>query len=236
MIRLTCPVCQSRLNAKEELAGQTRKCPKCGKPLLIPKAGESWDAFTQELVSLDEVDPEQHVHGTLEEELPSIEAPERLVRINRYLVCDKIKVFAAWQNNGHGWMLKTNHGYISAGRNPEQLPAQGIFTLVELVMSMHEHALRLRGIHCYKLADRWALIALDQGDHAILEKIMKPGCLNKDQKAAIRKYLIEEFMRDVWQDARDVLEYLANTDFHSPGVIYQTPLSDTDHSDPTRAA
>lgn len=36
MIRLTCPVCQSKLNAKEGLAGQTRKCPKCGNPLVIP--------------------------------------------------------------------------------------------------------------------------------------------------------------------------------------------------------
>lgn len=227
MIRLTCPVCQARLNAKDELSGQTRKCPKCGKPLLIPRTSQSWDAYTQEMISLEEADPALHVHGLLEEELPPIEAPERLVRLNRYLICDKTKIFATWENNGHGWMLKTSHGYISAARNPEMLPAQGLFTLVELVMTVSDQGLRLRGIHCYKLADRWALIALDQGEDRILERIQGLGCLNRDQKAAIRAHLTEQFMRDVWGDAHEVLDFLSNTDYHSPGVAYRPPAYET---------
>ena len=35
MIRVTCSNCGAKLNAKEKLAGQTRKCPKCSEPVLI---------------------------------------------------------------------------------------------------------------------------------------------------------------------------------------------------------
>jgi hypothetical protein len=49
-------------------------------------------------------------------------------------------------------------------------------------------------------------------------KVTGPGCLNRDQKNAVRQVLKEQFMRPVWQDAAAVLEYLGNTDYHSPGV------------------
>jgi len=38
LIRVQCESCGVRINAKPELAGQTRKCPKCGRPLKIPAA------------------------------------------------------------------------------------------------------------------------------------------------------------------------------------------------------
>lgn len=221
MIRITCPKCKSRLNAKKELAGQTRKCPKCGGPVVIPQPSETEDSSTNEAIALEEADPEQHIQISVEEKLPDIATPERLVRTNRYLICDKTKIIATWQNNGEGWMLKTSHGNINATRNCEQLPAQGIFTLVELDMLMMDQRMRLRAIHCYKLADRWALTALDQGDNSILARLTGPGYLNKEQKGAVRKFLIEEFMRDVWHDAREVMDYLSNTDYHSPGTAYR---------------
>jgi hypothetical protein len=59
---------------------------------------------------------------------------------------------------------------------------------------------------------------LDQGDDNIVEKITGPGCLNRDQKIAVRQALKEQFMRPVWQDATAVLEYLASADYHSAGV------------------
>ena len=65
---------------------------------------------------------------------------------------------------------------------------------------------------------RWALTVLDQGDDNIVEKIVGAGCLNRDQKIAVRQALKEQFMRPVWQDATAVLDYLASVDYHSPGV------------------
>lgn len=123
-----------------------------------------------------------------------------------------------WEGNGQGWMLKTNAGFVKVSRNPDQLPSQGDYTLIELVMAMTDDGLRLQGIHCYQLAERWALTTLDQDDHKILSRIDGPGQLTKDQKNVVQKFLREQFMREVWHDAREVLDYLSNLDYHSPGV------------------
>ena len=56
----------------------------------------------------------------------------RLDRRNHYVICDPERAVALWENNGKGWMLKTDAGLASATRNPEQLPSEGDFKLVEL--------------------------------------------------------------------------------------------------------
>ncbi len=212
MIRVSCPHCGSKLNAKDELAGQTRKCPKCGQPVLI--AADSAEVG----VDIDETPSDQHVQAATEEHLPSMHVPERLNRDNHYLICDKGHLVATWENNGHGWMLKTGSGFISAKRNHEKLPAQGDFKLVELKFSMLPEGKRLSGIRSFQLAPRWALTTLDQSDDLVMEKVVHLGLLNRDQKNVVRQALKEQFMREVWEHASAVLEYLGNTDFHSPGV------------------
>ena len=77
---------------------------------------------------------------------------------------------------------------------------------------------RLTGIASYRLVSRWALTTLADGDDPIVTKIAGLGCLSRDQKNAIRQVLREQFMRPIWEGATDVLEYLGNTDYHSPGV------------------
>ncbi|MFH1922266.1 MAG: hypothetical protein ABIP48_20580 [Planctomycetota bacterium] len=218
MIRLTCPGCQVRLNAKDELAGQTRKCPKCGGVLKIPEAASSSQADADEWDGLDDVAPDQHVHEVLDQGLPPVESPKRLVRVNRYLICDKSRLFAAWEGNGEGWMLKTSAGFVKVGRNADQLPSQGNYTLVELVMAATDDGTRLRGIHSYQLARSYALTALARDEAKILSQITGPGCLTKEQKMAVQEFLREQFMRAVWGDAAEVLDYLTNIDYHSPGV------------------
>jgi len=42
--------------------------------------------------------------------------------------------------------------------------------------------------------------------------------LNRDQKNAVRLMLREQFMRPVWENSTEVLEYLSNADFHAHGV------------------
>lgn len=222
MIRLTCSGCQTRLNAKDELAGHTRKCPKCGETLRIPQPPTAVDTAAppddDEWGGLDDVAPDQHVHDALDHELRAVEAPQRLTHLNRYLICDKSKLFGMWEDNGQGWMLKTSSGFVKARVNPDKLPSQGDFTLVELRMAMTDDGLRLSGIHCYELAKRWVLTTLEQDDHRLLRRIIGPGRLTKEQKGVVQAFLREHFMRGIWEEATDVIDFLGNFDYHSPGV------------------
>ena len=216
MIRVTCPSCGSKINAHDDLAGQTRKCPKCATPLKIvadaaaPESGET--------LPLDEADPTQHVHFVNDEALPKPDFPERLNRESHYLVCDKTHLVAVWENNGQGWLLHSSNGMLNAKRNRDSIPAEGDFRLVELKFAVTPEGKRLTGLLSYQIAARWALNTLADGDDQIMGKITSFGPLNRDQKNVIRQALREQFMRPVWEHAANVLEYLANADFHSHGV------------------
>jgi hypothetical protein len=214
MIRLTCSGCGKRLQAKPRLAGRTVKCPNCGHPIGIP----SDTGTVSDAIPIDDVEPGEHVVLATEEHLPTYHPPERLDRQHYYLICDKTHLVATWENNGNGWMIKAGTGFVPARRNRNILPQQGEFQLVELKIAMMDDGKRLTGLACYQLATRWAMTVLDQGDDMILEKVTGPGCLNRDQKNAIRQALKDHFMRPVWQDAASVLEYLGNADYRSRGV------------------
>jgi hypothetical protein len=210
MIRVTCPACQSKLDAKDELAGQTRKCPKCGTPVAIPPDMPSGLRSVEEPVpSLVQVDQSAG--------LRTYRPPERLSRLDHYLICDRSRVIATWQNDGRGWLVRGEFGFASAHRNQDKLPSQGDFKLVELQMRMEGERLRLHGLRVYQLAQRWALVNLARGDDAILKAVTGPGFLFREQKHAVRQQIKEQFMQHVWEDSRAVLEYLANSDYHSPG-------------------
>ncbi len=189
MIRLTCPGCQSNLNAKDELIGQTRKCPKCGTDIVIAAPAATSEPAADELSGSDAATPGKDTTISLEEPLPSFRGPERLTRLNQYVICNNTAVVAAWQNNGHGWMLNTATGLISAARNYEKIPTSGTFQLVELQMKMVDDVLRLEGLFVYRLANRWSLMTLNKGDDAILTTVNAAGSLNHDQKSAVRQHL-----------------------------------------------
>ncbi|MCR4413398.1 MAG: hypothetical protein NUV77_13340 [Thermoguttaceae bacterium] len=214
MIRVICSNCGSKLDAKDEIAGQTRKCPKCRQPVLIPAA--------EAKAAIPEPSPDASASSTMappaEAPVRHFVAPERLIPHDRYLICDRTKVFAVWEGGSEGWLLRTDFGYTSVARNADKLPSQGDFKLVELRMSVEHEKPLLRGLAVYQLARRWALTTLVRGDDAILKTIIGPGSLNREQKSAVRKYLGERMMREVWGDNQAVLEYLANYDFHSPGA------------------
>ena len=216
MIRVTCPNCQAKLNAKDELIGQTRNCPRCGGAVAIRPAEESQPAS-----GLRGGAPEAPSSTMSESPGPAIghvDAVVRLVRLNRYLVCDGARVIATWENNGQGWRIRTDHGFASAARNPEKIPAQGDFKLVELKMALLDGELQLEAIQVYQLARRWALPGLARGDDLICKSIVGPGALLRAQKDAVRLQLQELLMRSVWGDATEVLDYLANDDYHSHGA------------------
>jgi len=220
MIRVQCPGCGSRLQARERLAGRTAKCPKCGAPVVIPKLPAEHDqAATKEASNgLDSAAPGQHVVAAAQQELPTPVLPERLDRQAFYLICDRSKLIAVWENNGQGWQVSVGTGFASAARNSDRLPSQGDFKLVELLLENTDQGRRLAGIHCYALARHWALPALARGDDAIVGKLTGPAGLSRDQKDLVRQVLRDRFMPDVWRDAQAVLDYLASADYHSPGA------------------
>ncbi len=213
MIRMACPGCGKKLHAKDELAGRTAKCPNCGRPITISEAPEPSNT-----IPLDDAEPGEHVIPASEDHVATRAKIERLNRESHYLICNKTHLMATWANNGAGWMVRAGQGFLPAKRGKETLPDSGDFQLTELKFTITPEGKRLTGIVSYQLVSRWALTVLDQGDDNIVEKIAGPGCLNRDQKIAVRQALREQFMRPVWQDATAVLDYLANVNYRSPGV------------------
>jgi hypothetical protein len=212
MIRVICPNCGSKLNAKDELAGQTRKCPKCAQPVRVIAAPPPSVSGREPAAA------EPHVQPAPDGGLSLPDLPDHLNRQYHYLICDRLRLIATWENNGNGWMIKTAAGLVSVKRNYDQLPTEGDFKLVELKFTMTPEGKRLEGIRSYQLAQRWALNALKESDEAIIGKIVQNGFLNQDQKNVVRQTLREQFMRPVWENATSVLEYLGNTDYHTAGV------------------
>lgn len=227
MIRLTCPGCHSKIHAKDELAGQVRKCPKCRLALRIPAADDSQayrvaepaeDAAELEQTETAAEAPDSQIHDALDHELATVDVPDRLARHNRYLICDRTRIIATWEDNGQGWQLKVGSQFASARRNPDQLPNHGHFQLVELKMKPVEGGFRLVGIMAYQLAARYALTVLQRGEDEILEKVTGPGHLSRDQKSAVKLFILNTFMHPVWEGAQEVLDFLSSADYHSPGV------------------
>jgi hypothetical protein len=212
MIRIVCPGCGKKLHANDELAGRTAKCPNCRQPVIIPEPEPS------NTIPLDEAEPGEHIIPASEDHVAARPGIERLNRESHYLICNKTHLMATWANNGAGWMVRAGQGFLPAKRAKDKLPDSGDFQLTELKFTMTPEGKRLSGIVSQQLVSRYALTVLDQGDDNIVEKITGPGHLNRDQKIAVRQSLKEQFMRPVWQDATAVLDYLANVDYHSPGV------------------
>ena len=217
MIRVTCPGCGSTIGAKDELLGETRKCPKCGKPLLIsPRASANVPASDGLGITPPKTDSTADDAGL--GAVKKVEAIERLNRLNYYLILNKSSIVCAWENDGRGWMLRTSAGMIPASRNLDQLPGQGNFQMVELKLSVSDKGKRLEGLQVYQLAQRYALTAIEKGDDNICKRITGHCGLNKDQKHQVRKLIREQFMQHVWEDATNVFEFLGNVDQHTSQV------------------
>lgn len=217
MIRVICPHCSAKLNAKDELLGQSRNCPRCGN-LVVIRPGDETAPPPAPTNSSATADPRSSPPEPSGAPTPTSEGLARLSRSHFYLICDPSRIIATWENNGQGWRIRTEHGFASAARNPEKIPGQGDFKLVELRMDHGSGEMQLRGLRVYQLARRWALNALGRGDDGVCKSITGPGSLLRLQKNAVRAHLQERFMREVWGNAAEVLDYLSNDDYHSPGA------------------
>lgn len=207
---ITCPSCQARLKVSEQFAGRAGKCPRCGEIIQI-KAAEAASEIAPA--------PPNQQQESAGEEFPEIQQADKLVRNYHYLVCDRLGLVATWEANGQGWLIRSGTTFVRAVKNPDKLPAQGDFKLVELqLVHRPDGSQYLEGLHVYQLASRYALTRIERGDDAILGAIRGPGALTRDQKAAVFRYIREKFMRPIWEDNQALVEYLTNEDYHSPGI------------------
>lgn len=224
MITLFCPGCNAKFHAPEELVGKAHKCPKCGTELTLddgPGLRSPPSSSDMPEASAEIVGPRQS-DGTIlavEHTSPQLHhVPEHLDRQSHYLICDKMHLVAAWENDGRGWMLRTSAGMVSARRNLDNLPSQGDFKLVELKLAETDAGFRLEHVVVYQLAEHWGLTRIEKGEDKIVGAIVGPAGLSKEQKGAVRDAIRSRFMRPVWENAGNVLEFLGNTDYHSPGT------------------
>jgi len=228
VIRIQCAQCGSKINAKSSLAGQTRKCPKCGGPITIPAgnaaaaAGSPAPLAQQPVVaaapSAAAVAAAVDAPAPAAAQEPGPAIPRRLNRHNRYFICDKSRVVARWEANGQGWMVRSNISFVAASRAREQLAIHGEFKLIELRVTHDDEGPHLTGLAFFKLVNRWPLVNLDKGDDKILASVTGRAPLTRDQKAAVRQGLRDYVSRAIWADAQNVLDFLAGADAHSTEI------------------
>ena len=215
MIRVICPACQSKLDAKDKLLGQTRNCPQCGNPVVIRPENRQPTLSQPPLPQSVQTDHGQASERTDDPAVPKI---ERLSRLNRYLICDRTKVLRLGRMTAAAGRSAAITALSRAARNADKLPSHGDFKLVELRMDHGKEHLRLQGVAVYQLARSRAVQNLPRGDDAIAKSITGPKGLLREQKVAVLMHLRQHLMRELWGDAHEVLEYLGNADAHSPAA------------------
>lgn len=198
MIRVICENCQSRLDAKDELLGQVRNCPKCHNPIKIVPVQVKDIPVTPNIVS-------DIIFNEGEGLKPKY--PRELDFRNKYCICSNETLVAVWES-GKGWAYKTGQGFVSAAKNREVIPEKGSFTLVEIVVNEIDDAKRPCQIKAYKLNSRWALPEIALGNHNILEKIQCETQLSPHQKKLVLDYLKTVYMPDFLYQSKELIRFL----------------------------
>ena len=186
--QIRCPSCNSKLNAKASLIGQTRNCPKCQTPIVIQQR------FDLDAPVPPPSDPTES----------SVQRPQLDFRY-RYFVLDVDRLVAAWEAST-GWLVNVGSGYASAPSNLSAIPDQGEFAFVEMTM---ESGLPHK-LYISKISSRGALTVLCRDAEEILTKLEEPIELTAAQKDALLRYLRQMYMSAVLDGAGEVITYLTS--------------------------
>ena len=190
VFQIVCKSCNSKLNAKVSLIGQTRNCPKCKTPVLIQQH------------ALNEI-PSPEIPGSEFISNPdSVKVPQ-LEFQNRYFIIGLDRVVAVWEGS-KGWHVNVGSGFAPARSNMEAVPDQGTFAFVEMVM---EDGVP-KNLIISKISSRGALMVLFRDTHAILGKLEEPVELSDVQKDVFLRHLRQVFMATVLVEAEGIIEYL----------------------------
>ena len=187
--QIFCPSCNSKLNAKASLEGQTRNCPKCKTPILI-----------RQHVDLD--DPAVALPESAAADAGSVR-PQQLEFQNRYFVISFDRVIAVWEGS-KGWLVNVGSGFVPARSNMTAVPDQGTFAFVEMKMEVGIP----QKLEISKISTRGALTVLYRDAHGILGKLEEPVDLTAAQKDALLRHLRQMFMSSVLDNADEVITYL----------------------------
>jgi len=192
--QIFCPSCNSKLNAKVSLEGQTRDCPKCKTPVLIQRYFDLDDP--------GEKSPEPAVTGTDAAAADHVRV-RQLEFHNRYFILGLDRVVAVWEGS-KGWHVNVGTGFAPARSNMTAIPDNGIFAFVEMVM---ESGIPQK-LEISKISSRGALIAIYRDANAILGKLEEHVDLTVVQKDVFLRHLRQMFMSSVLDSADDVIAYL----------------------------
>jgi len=203
--QIFCKSCGSKLNAHEELIGQTRNCPKCSRPVFIQREEETVTPIVVSEPSITEipVGPKIGEVGGFTEGLP-----KRLEYHHRYFIVGTDRMIAIWEP-GKSWQINVGNGFAPVKKNPNAIPDQGVFALVELVIGPPEADNRLETLKIFKVSVRGALTSLYRDDDEILHKVDGPGQLTKNQKNALMSHLQRQFMYEALAEATEIRRMLS---------------------------
>ena len=192
--QIICPTCNSKLNAKVSLEGQTRNCPKCKTPVLI-----------QQRFVLDEPMDEPMFESSAPQGTEDAFVRARQLEFqNRYFIIGTDRLVAVWEGS-KGWHVNVGTGFAPARSNMAAIPDNGVFAFVEMVM---ESGIPKKLV-ISQIASRGALTVLYRDANAILGKLEEPVELTVTQKDVLLRHLRQVFMSTVLDDAGDVVAYLA---------------------------
>lgn len=213
-IRVICGSCGSKIDAKDELRGQTRRCPKCRQPILIEPAAQPQASKPQ---SVKTAQPASQ--PAADAAAPATEGLKmrRLRPDDLYFVVGSDKLVAYWKA-GEGWMLNVGNGFSQVKRSPGLIPDLGEFVLAEGRVAQTDAGRRLKAMRFWSLTGRGVLLALGRNETEILEKAQFPTVPSGAQKRFILDQIRKLYFRDFTDDALEVIEFLTSFDSHSQTV------------------
>lgn len=216
-IRVICGSCGSKIDAKDELRGQTRRCPKCRQPILIEPAAQPQAPKPQPVKT--EQSQARPANAASDAASPATEGLKmrRLRPDDLYFVVGSDKLVAYWKS-GEGWMLNVGNGFSQVKRSPGLIPDLGEFVLAEGRVAQTDNGRRLKAMRFWSLTGRGVLLALGRGETEILEKAQFPTVPNGSQKRFILEQIRKLYFRDFTDDALEVIEFLTSFDSHSQSV------------------
>ena len=216
-IRVICGSCGSKIDAKDELRGQTRRCPKCRQPILIEPAAQPQAPKPQPVKT--EQSQARPANAASDAASPATEGLKmrRLRPDDLYFVVGSDKLVAYWKS-GEGWMLNVGNGFSQVKRSPGLIPDLGEFVLAEGRVAQTDNGRRLKAMRFWSLTGRGVLLALGRGETEILEKAQFPTVPSGSQKRFILEQIRKLYFRDFTDDALEVVEFLTSFDSHSQSV------------------
>ena len=201
-IRVVCKGCNSKIDAADKLRGQTRRCPKCGTPILIEP--------TRTSIIVNDVAPLGSSQTASEEGVGLKRL--RLAPDNVYVVLGDNRQIAYWKGV-EGWFVNVGNGYESVKRAPEKLPEAGSFVLVEGYVAQTDAGRRLKALRFKKLSGTGALkVLLHTEDADVLEKAKEPTTLTTTQKQLFLKHIRSKYFIEFTEGSNEVMEYLTGYD------------------------